>query len=221
MTVDAAGGMPGDGEVAGQGETPEIDQAAPDAQVEGETPEPGEGQVDWEAEAKKWQSLSKKNEQRAKENSSAAVQLKKLQDKEKTELQLATERAEEAERRASESESNHHRMMAAAMTDLPVEAIDFLGFGTEEEITERAETLASVINNKAAEIAKRTVEAMGISWDGNGQTGSAPTARGAYELAGKAGRPVESMRAGGIPSQGGAPRTMEEVFRSMINEGPD
>jgi len=222
MTVDASGSgadMAQAGEPTGE-PTGDDQLVSQDVEGDGDTPESGDD-TDWKAEAEKWRGLSRKHERAAKDNSSAARELKKLQDKDKTELQLAMERAEEAERRAAESESNHSRMMAAAMQDLPVEAIDFLGSGTDEEITERAEVLANVINARATEIAKRTVEAMGLSWDGNGQQGSAPTAHGAYELSRQAGRPVESMRAGGTPAQGGAPRTMEEVFRSMVNQDFD
>jgi hypothetical protein len=112
-------------------------------------------------------------------------------------------------------------MMAAAMNDLPVEMIDLLGTGTEEEINERAEAMAQVINTKATEIAKRTVEAMGLSWNGESGSGNySSTAQGAF-LAGTAGRPVESMRAGAAPGQGGAPRTMEEVFRNMVSGDTD
>jgi hypothetical protein len=199
-------------ETAGAGEDPGSEQdLSQGAQAEGATPEPGDG-VDWEAEARKWRDLSKKNEARAKENASAAVQLKKIQDKDKSELQLAQEQLAEAQESARTSQENHWRMMAAAMNDLPVDLIDILGSGTEEEIGERAEHLANVINIRAMEIAKSSVEAMGLSWGGDG---SAPTAQGAY-LAGTAGRPVESMRAGAIPGQGGAPRSPEEAFRQMI-----
>jgi hypothetical protein len=201
---------------AGAGDTPPAEditgQDQADPQGQGDTPD-AEPQVDWEAEAKKWQTLSRKHEGRAKENASAAAELKKIQDADKTELQLATERADEAERRATESAANHARVMAAATYDLPVDAIDLLGSGTDDEINNRAMSIATMINNRATEIAKRTVEAMGLAWGGT--PGSAPTAQGA---AGLAGRPVESMFAGGAPSPGAQPRTMEEVFRGMIHQ---
>jgi hypothetical protein len=225
MTVDASGAQPDTGQAGGDaGEPTGDDLLVQDASSDGGTSEGDAGEaVDWQAEADKWKALARKHEKNARENSTAARDLKRIQDKDKTELQLAQERANEAERRAAESESNHHRMMAAAMMDLPVDAIDFLGAGTEEEISERAEVLSRVINERATEIAKRTVEAMGLSWDGQngGAPGSAPTAYGAAELSRQAGRPIESMRAGGIPSQGVAPRTQEEVFRSMLEQGSD
>jgi hypothetical protein len=207
------------GEVAGQpAGDQDLDQGA---QGTDDTSGSGEEEVDWKSEAEKWRGLSRKHEQASKQNASAARRLKELEDKDKTELQLAQEQLAEAQQSARDSQENHWRMMAAAMNDLPVEMIDLLGTGTEEEINERAEAMAQVINTKATEIAKRTVEAMGLSWNGESGSGNySSTAQGAF-LAGTAGRPVESMRAGAAPGQGGAPRTMEEVFRNMVSGDTD
>lgn len=178
------------------------------------------GQDDLAAQLQHWKAQARKQEQRAKENAKAAAEYQKIQDANKTELQKAQERAEKAERDAAEAVASHSRVMAAAMHDLPVELIDTLGTGTAEEIEQRAEAIATAISNRATDLAKRTVEAMGLTWPGNGQQGgtpgSAPTAAMAAAMAG-ASRPVESLRPGAAPSNGGGPTTREGMFRAMLS----
>ncbi len=72
--------------------------------------------TDWKSEARKW-------EQRAKANASAADELTKLKEAEKTELQRLQERAEQAESRLAQSEVQNMHARLAAEFGIPVEAI--------------------------------------------------------------------------------------------------
>lgn len=213
------------GEGAGQpqGEGQDQSQGAPG--TEGGTPGTGEGDggegqspEDLASQLAHWKAQARKHETRAKANAQAATRLKALEDKDKTELQLAQERAAEAERERDDARMTHARIMAAATHDLPVDLIDDLGAGTAEEIDERAQRFAGVIETRAMEIARQTVQAMGLQWPGTGQPGSAPTAAGAAAIAGMAGRPVESLVAGATPGNGGPPTSKEGVFRGMLTD---
>ena len=100
-----------------QPETPAQDpgnqQPAPEAKVE---------EVDWKAEARKW-------EQRAKDNKSAAEKLAQLEESQKSELQKAQERAEAAEKRATEFEHVALRTRIATEMGVIPEVIQ----GSDEE----------------------------------------------------------------------------------------
>lgn len=146
-----------------------------------------------------WKTMSRKHEGRARENSAAAAKLQEIEDQNKTELQRATEARETAERERDEARADHSRVMAAAAHNLPVELIDYLGTGTDEEINGRAETFAGVIDAAAQELANEILSQSGGSR--NGSLGA---------------RPVESMRAGSAPATGGMPRSNDEWFRNLI-----
>lgn len=72
--------------------------------------------TDWKSEARKW-------EQRAKANATAAEELTKLKESEKTELQRFQERAEQAEARLAQTEIQSMHARLAAEYGVPVEAI--------------------------------------------------------------------------------------------------
>jgi Domain of unknown function (DUF4355) len=152
---------------------------------------------DLAAEAAKWRELARKHERRAKENSDAAKELAEIKqagmsEQEKLNAQLAVVTRERDEARA-----DHARIMAAAAADLPVELIDDLGSGTDEEISERAGRFARVIE---AEVQKRVEALTGqVSRNGN-----------------QAARPVESMRAGSAPASGDTPSTPDQWFRQLL-----
>src|SRR6516162_2281279 len=101
------------------------------------------------SELDKWRKESRKWESRAKQNSDAAARLKDIEQKNMTELEKAQAAQREAEERAITAVATHNRVMAAAAHNLPVELIDDLGSGTEEEINERAERFARVIQGAA------------------------------------------------------------------------
>jgi hypothetical protein len=150
-----------------------------------------------------WKQMARKHEGRAKENATAAAKLKKIEDANKTELERALEAQKAAEEERDKAWGQHHRVMADATHDLPVELIDLLGSGTEEQISERAQVFAQAIDARAQQIAEKMVaDQNGGGWQPG--TGSV--------------RPVESMRPGSAPAQGGTPQTPDEWFRAVVNQ---
>jgi hypothetical protein len=156
------------------------------------------------AELDKWRKEARKWEGRAKTNSEAATKLQEIENANKTELQKAQDAQREAEERAATAVATHARVMAAAAHNLPVELIDHLGAGTDQEINERAELFAKVINDRAATIAEQLVTER-LAGGRNGQQMGA--------------RPIESLRPGSQPSSGGTPTTTDEWFRNLLNQG--
>jgi hypothetical protein len=92
-------------------------------------------------------------------------------------------------------------MLAAAAHNLSPDLIDYLGNGTSEEITERAERLASIID---AEVTKRTQSSQSQQQSGTRARGGRP----AEQLAG--------MRAGSAPADN-ATMTADQMFRRLVN----
>lgn len=146
-----------------------------------------------------WKDMARKHERRAKENAGAAAKLQELEDANKTEIQKAQDAAAEAIRERDAARADHSRVMAAAASNLPVDLIDHLGSGTDEEITERAALFASVIETRAREMAEEM-----IAEAGGGRNGL----QGA--------RPVESMRPGSAPAGGSAPKNLDDWFRNLV-----
>lgn len=113
-----------------------------DATVAQETPaaaaEDTAQQVDWEAEARKWKELSRKNESRMKENAEKARLYDEAQEQGKSELQKAQEAAAKAEARAAAMEAEAMRAKVAAATGVDA---DLLSGSSEEELRASAERL--------------------------------------------------------------------------------
>lgn len=113
-----------------------------DAPVAPETPaaaaEDTAQQVDWEAEARKWKELSRKNEARMKENAEKARLYDEAQEQGKSELQKAQEAAAKAEARAAAMEAEAMRAKVAAATGVDA---DLLSGSSEEELRASAERL--------------------------------------------------------------------------------
>ena len=166
----------------------------------------GDDEDDMAEQLAHWKTMARKNEQRARQNASAAARLAEIENANKTDLQKALDAQTAAERERDEALQMHSRMMAAAANNLPVELIEHLGTGTEEEINERAELFARVIEETAQEIAEQLVADMGGSRNGDQQPPP--------QLGGT--RPVESMRAGSAPS-GATPQTNEQWFRNLLH----
>ena len=107
-----------------------------------ETSEQQQGQVaekaDYQAEAEKWKSLSRKNEDRARENAEKAKRLDELEEKSKSEIQKAIEAREAAEKRASSLEV---KVLRASIASAKGVDADLLTGSTEEEITVSADKL--------------------------------------------------------------------------------
>lgn len=144
------------------------------------------------ADAAKWKDTVLKAEARAnkeraaaKANAAAAAKLAAIEDRDKTELQRATDRALQAEKLASEWETRHHRTLAAAQHDIPPGLIDLITGSSEDETTASAEALAAAINERATDIAAATARANGAA----GQPQRPPSTR-----------PVESLRPGAVPA---------------------
>lgn len=145
-----------------------------------------------------WKSQARKHEARAKSNSAAAQRLQELEDANKSELTKAQEAQRAAEEARDLALHTHSRVMAAAAYSLPVELIDYLGSGTDEEINETAELFAKAIETRAQELAQEIV---------SGRNGTPSTGQG---------RPVESLRPGSQPASGGTPTTPDEWFRNLL-----
>lgn len=95
-------------------------------------------QVDWEAEARKWKELSRKNESRMKENAEKARLYDEVQEQGKSELQKAQEAAAKAEARAAAMEAEAMRAKVAAATGVDA---DLLSGSSEDELRASAERL--------------------------------------------------------------------------------
>lgn len=112
-----------------------------DAQAAQETSAAAEDtaqQVDWEAEARKWKELSRKNESRMKENAEKARLYDEVQEQGKSELQKALDKAAQAEARAAAMEAEAMRAKVAAATGVDA---DLLSGSSEEELRASAERL--------------------------------------------------------------------------------
>lgn len=110
---------------------------APDAPSTGADNEAAQ-KVDWEAEARKWKELSRKNESRMKENAEKARLYDEAQEQGKSELQKAQEAAAKAEARAAAMEAEAMRAKVAAATGVDA---DLLSGSSEDELRASAERL--------------------------------------------------------------------------------
>lgn len=156
----------------------------------------------WQADAEKWKGLSRKNEQRAKENAAAAKKLADIEQANMTEVEKANARAKAAEDAAALSDQRYFRTMAIATYDLPVELLEDLGSGTEEEIMGRAERLSNILKSR----------------DGQGVGAGQGQVNGGVGPQFRTGRPVESLRPGGAPAGNQAPQTPDDLFRGLIQQ---
>lgn len=115
---------------AGEGKTDPADKN----QAEG-----GKSEIDWKAESRKW-------ENRAKENKSAADELKKIKEGELSEIEKANKRAQEAEAELDRLKAKEDvRTWASEVskeTGIPASA---LRGSTKEELEAHAETLKEFI----------------------------------------------------------------------------
>lgn len=214
MTADAADAGTAEGAPATGAEGEEVVQPGQEGAPQGDQGQ-GEGEPDLAAQLAHWKEQARKNERRAKENAAAAARLKQIDQANMTEAERATAELAEARRERDEALANHARMIAAASHDLPVELIDLLGTGTDDEINERAELLASSIEETAKYLAEEMLKekiASGeliVASNGNGRNGQPQVVPG---------RPVESLRAGSAPA-GTAPATQEQWFRQLLHGG--
>ena len=147
-----------------------------------------------------WRKTAQRHERSARDNSAAARRLQKLEDANKSELQKAVEAQQAAERERDAARMQTDRMMAAAAHNLDPDLIEYLGEGTAEEITARAEQLAKLVEA----MAKKKVDEL------TGQNGGGRAAGGA-----RTARPVATMRPGSAPA-GSAPASLDDQFRRLL-----
>lgn len=108
------------------------DAPAPPAADEQQHVEPAaETAPDLAAEVAKWKALSKKNEQRAKENAEARKRLDEIEEASKTETERFRERAEAAEKEAKQARADAMRAKKAATSGVDE---DLIHGDTEEEM---------------------------------------------------------------------------------------
>lgn len=108
-------------------------------------PAPADGDTDWKAEARKW-------ETRAKENSTAAARLREIEDANKSELEKANERAAQAEDRAAKLElTNTRNEVAMAKGLTAAQARRLLGETREELEADADQLLAEFPGTKPAD----------------------------------------------------------------------
>lgn len=128
-----------------------VDQGHPEAEnddLETMEPEGGESNDDLsskslEEQLAHWKKFSRDNEKMAKSNRSAAEELQKLKDAQKTEAEKAIENAEKAEKRAFEAEAKLLRREVALDHKLSKEDAELLDDLTDEDAIRRmAERLA-------------------------------------------------------------------------------
>jgi Domain of unknown function (DUF4355) len=160
-----------------------------------------------------WRTQARKHERRARENAAAATELAELKKSQMTELEKAQAEAEAARRERDEARADHIRMMAAATHDLPVGLIDYLGGGTEEEINERAEAIAGEIETS---IQARVTEILSRAGFTLTESGEVQPVSGGGRNGPPGRRPVESMRPGSAPANGGEPNSLDEWFRGVV-----
>lgn len=177
---------------------------------EGDTPV---SRADLAKEIDKWKALSRKNEQRARDNSAAAKKLADFENANKSELQKAQDQAAQYQAEAANARAEKFRLTAAASHGLSSDFIDYLGAGEESEINERAESLSKQIQAQVDAQLQAELAKYGIT-PSNGPAGTAPSAAGAASLSlGR--RPVESLRPGSAPAND-APANKNDAFRQML-----
>jgi len=116
-----------------------------------------------------WKQKAREQEARAKANAEAATRLKEFEDRDKTEAQRLTERAEAAERRVAEIESHALRLEVAAEKGLTQAQAKRLVGNTREELAADADDLLATFK-PAAE------ETLGLPSLDLGSRGAAPMA---------------------------------------------
>lgn len=219
MTADASAAAPGGTEgaaVSDDDAQAALAEAAQQLATEGMTPEQQIAAL--QAESEKWKGLARKHEDRSKANVAAARELADLKKAQMTDLEREKTTRTEAEARAANAEAALLRSELARAYRLDDDLVPLLGTGTEEELTARAELLASKINRSGATGAEGQLGAAGAALQSMVSQGNAPGSAGAAGriLAGT--RPVESLRPGALPASTSArPKDSNAMFREMLD----
>lgn len=105
-------------------------------------PEPtAEDETDWKAEAEKWKSLSRKHEERAKANATAAEKLQEIEEAKKSEQEKLTEAKEAAAKEAADAKREAARLRVALSKGLTETQAKRLVGDTVEELEADADEL--------------------------------------------------------------------------------
>jgi hypothetical protein len=152
------------------------------------------------------QLAAREQEKRAKQGAAAVKRLEEIEQASMTELQKAQAQVLANAQAAAEANAEVFRLRASAKHNIPVEMIEFLGEGTEEQIDTRAQDLAKQIQLQAAAIAAAGAQNQG-GLPGIGQGGNAGFPRT---------RPAESLQPGGTPSSQPGANTAESALRGFI-----
>lgn len=145
-------------------------------------PEAAEDPTDWKAEAEKWRDLSRKHEQRAKANSTAATELEKFRQSSMTEAEKAVSKARQEARDetlaevASDRASDAIRLALAGRMD--DEAVDVLieGLNLRAYVTDDGQVDKPKIAKFVDGIAPAREERSGFPDLGQGARGGASQA---------------------------------------------
>lgn len=133
-----------------------------------EKPVATETVTDWQAEAEKWKTLSRKNEERAKAAEPAAKKLAEMEEANKTEIEKAQARADLAEKELNSTRIEALRNSVALDRKLtPSQAKRLVGSTREELEADADELLADLKNSQPSAVA--TSEGQGKQGEPVGQ----------------------------------------------------
>lgn len=123
------------------------------------TEAPATGDKDWQAEAEKWKSLSRKNEETAKANAAAAKRLEEIEAASASELEKAIKKARQEGAEEVTTKANQRLLNAEARAlaaeakfrnpGLAVKAIDLSGISVSEDGTVDAKAVRSLLADLA------------------------------------------------------------------------
>lgn len=98
-------------------------------------------ETDWKAEADKWKSFARQNEDRAKANAEAAKKLKSIEDRDLSEMEKLKRDNEELSKRAAEAERARLRSDVALAKGIPADVVNALTGNTADELSAAADAL--------------------------------------------------------------------------------
>jgi chromosome segregation ATPase len=130
-------------------EAPQETVAPPEAVTNGseppaEQPKPARSVEDLEAELAKTRREAANYRVKLKEVEPIAKKAQEAAEAEKTEVQRANDRAQEAEKREKETLEGYQRLELAVQYHIEPEDIDLIGAGTREEMDARAQRVAAL-----------------------------------------------------------------------------
>lgn len=107
-----------------------------------------ETETDWKAEAEKWKSLSRKNEDAAKSNATKAKEYDAYVESQKTEQERTADTVKSLTETNTGLASENAKLRAALKYGLSDEDLELLGDGSPEQIATRAEKLSARLGSQ-------------------------------------------------------------------------